>query len=275
MKPYRQLFVLTVLLASTIYTHAETPVTYNHNPTKYYQITAGFSGKGDFRNDFFQNLAFYTTHFEYGYKESAESATGRASAILPATSANYVVTKDEVNLSDSIKSFQSDNLEREIGNAIDNIADLAAILSEETKVEGALTKLSSNVGKIMKYGGTQAVYDEFMSRLKKHRYALTTIKGKSIAESVDPTKIISMGLSGKCQNYEPNYKRLKAYQDLYSDIIKDNVACCDYTAEAYKAKQIGEDTNTALSPSNRSQYVQNCVGDWRYNALRAWRNTKK
>lgn len=275
MKQYRHLFAFAALLVGTVHTHAETPVTYNHNPTKYYQITVGFSGKGDLRNDLFQNFAFYTTHFESGYKKSAESAAGRVAAIIPTAATNVLVTKAEVSLSDTIKSNQSDNLEREIGNAIDNIADLAALMSEEEKVEAALNKLSSNVGKIMKYGGTSAVYDEFMSRLKKHRYAMTTIKGKSIMESVDPTKIISMGLSGKCQNYEPNYKRLKAYQDLYSDIVKDNVACCDYTAAAFKLKQGGDDTATTLPSSDRTSYVQNCVGTWRYNALKAWRNTKK
>lgn len=212
-------------------------VTYYHDATKQGQFLMQETGTGSFSS----TSEWYYDIFHHSYKKSITATNKnlyRAAA--------YQATYSQVEYADSIKARLEERAKQEALNMADRQIDLAW-LTEQSKIEDAMTKYRNNLSLLATYGVSSEERNDWEMYAKVWDF------------EIDRTR----------QSYMANSERQREFLTIYDDIVKRNMQLIKRTRylKALQGSQNTLQANTSRPPSRLSQCATESYNKWRE---RAW-----
>lgn len=219
-------------------------VTYIHDTTKQGQFTMQETGAGSFSG----NSEWYYDIIHNSYKRTI-TATNKNLYRAAAYQGSY----EQVSYADSIKERLEARAKVEALNIADRQIDLAW-LTEQSKIENAMTKYRNNLSLLAMYGASSDERDDWAMYTKMWDF------------EIDRTR----------KAYMANSERQKEFLCIYDDIVKRNMQLIKRTRYLKALKGSQETLQASTRPPSRlSQCVTESYNRWRQGAWKVKTTAKK
>lgn len=223
----KKLLYITILLISSVPSIAQTS---HHDSSKMNQFLVKETGAGALS----PTTYYYTLH--RGYQSWAQESP----KLLWRTNLRLALPKEET-YADSIQADLKSRAEVEAANMADrNRITNITWATQQQKMDNKLSQFSNNIERICPLGGTPG-----------ERKAWLTIYNQ-----------ITCGINVINKSYLSNSRRLKAYLNLYDDVVKFNNQLCKRLACIDSHGIINFDNGVELTSPNRKAICKSSYSRW-------------
>lgn len=219
------IYVVCTALLLSAGVHAQT---FNHDPTKMNQFMVKETGAG----------ALVPTEYYYTLHRSYQAWAQGSPKLLWRGALTLSLPKEE-SYADSIRADLKKRSDVELVNMVDrNKVFNMSWMAQRSKVNNKLFQFKDNIERICFSGGTPAERKSWLGIYNQITCGINVI--------------------GKC--YLSNSKRLKAYMDLYGDIVKFNNQLCHRLIRLDNDGIVNFDNGVQLKKPNKNMIIRrSCI----------------